>query len=173
MSRVGMPVTVTIDAFPNRTFAGTVEKVQPQAIIQNSVTMFPVLVSIPNTDLSLLPGMNGEVSIVTQQRHNVLAVPNDAVRSAKDMMTAASVLGLDPDSLRQMMHVGRSRRSRGRGWGPCGRRRSWRRKRCRRARLGGGQSGQGGAGGGSAPIRQRRDVQGSRQRNRQDSRRAG
>jgi HlyD family secretion protein len=95
----GMPVSVTIDAFPGRTFSGTVEKVQPQAVIQNSVTMFPVLVSLPNTDLSLLPGMNGEVSIITQQRRNVIAVPNDAVRSVKDAVDIGAELGISPDTM--------------------------------------------------------------------------
>jgi HlyD family secretion protein len=95
----GMPVTVTIDAFPGRQFAGTVEKVQPQAVIQQSVTMFPVLVSLPNTDLALLPGMNGEVSIITQQRRGVLAVPNDAVRSARDAVAIGAELGVNSDTM--------------------------------------------------------------------------
>jgi HlyD family secretion protein len=99
----GMPVTVTIDAFPNRQFRGIVEKVEPQATIQNSVTMFPVLVSLQNLDQSLLPGMNGEVTIVTQQRQNVLAVPNDAVRSMSDLATAAMAFGLSPDSAQAMI----------------------------------------------------------------------
>lgn len=95
----GMPVTVTIDAFPGRQFAGTVEKVQPQAVIQNSVTMFPVLVSLPNTDLALLPGMNGEVSIITQDRRNVVTVPNDAVRSLKDAPDIGAALGISADTM--------------------------------------------------------------------------
>ena len=95
----GMPVSVTIDAFPGRQFSGTVEKVQPQAVIQQSVTMFPVLVSLPNTDLALLPGMNGEVSIITQNRRNVLAVPNDAVRGMKDAMGIGLALGISQDTM--------------------------------------------------------------------------
>ena len=95
----GMPVTVTIDAFPGRQFAGAVEKVQPQAVIQNSVTMFPVWVSLPNSDLSLLPGMNGEVSIITQDRRNVITVPNDAVRSMKDAPDIGAELGVSADTM--------------------------------------------------------------------------
>jgi HlyD family secretion protein len=94
----GMPVTVTVDAFPNRRFAGVVERVEPQATVESSVTMFPVLVSLQNVDEALLPGMNGEVTIVTQQRHNVLAVPNDAIRGMRDLPLAAAALGLNPDS---------------------------------------------------------------------------
>lgn len=95
----GMPVTVTIDAFPGRQFAGAVEKVQPQAVIQNSVTMFPVWVSLPNSDLALLPGMNGEVTIVTQDRRNVVTVPNDAVRSMKDAPDIGAELGISADTM--------------------------------------------------------------------------
>jgi HlyD family secretion protein len=61
--RPGMPTTVTVDAFPNRSFQGTVEKIEPQAVIQQSVTMFPVLISLDNENGVLLPGMNGEVSV--------------------------------------------------------------------------------------------------------------
>ncbi|MEO6778074.1 MAG: efflux RND transporter periplasmic adaptor subunit [Gemmatimonadaceae bacterium] len=112
----GMPVTVTIDAFPGRQFPGRVEKVQPQAVIQQSVTMFPVLVSIPNTDLSLLPGMNGEVSIITQQRRNVIAVPNDAVRSLKDAVGIGAELGVNTDTMNAIT----SRRGFGGGSAPGG-----------------------------------------------------
>ena len=105
----GMPVTVTVDAFPNRNFAGTVEKVEPQAIVQQSVTMFPVLVSLDNVDQSLLPGMNGEVTIVTQQARDVLAVPNDAVRSMKDAATIAPALGIPAESLQAALRASAGR----------------------------------------------------------------
>ncbi|MEO7040923.1 MAG: efflux RND transporter periplasmic adaptor subunit [Gemmatimonadaceae bacterium] len=95
----GMPVTVTIDAFAGRQFAGAVEKVQPQAVIQNSVTMFPVWVSLPNSDLALLPGMNGEVTIVTEDRTNVVTVPNDGVRSMKDAPDIGAELGISADTM--------------------------------------------------------------------------
>ena len=138
----GMPVNVTIDAFPGRQFNGSVEKVQPQAIIQNSVTMFPVLVSLPNTDLSLLPGMNGEVSIVTQQRKNVIAVPNDAVRGMKDAPGIAAALGVNPDTMAALSSRGGGMRGGGRGGnrggGPGG------------AGMSGGANGGAGAGGRSA-----------------------
>ena len=119
----GMPVSVTIDAFPGRQFSGTVQKVQPQAVMQNSVTMFPVLVSLPNSDLSLLPGMNGEVSIITEDRRNVIAVQNDAVRSVKDAMDIGAELGVSPDTMTALVSQrgGGSRFGRGGGAGGGGR----------------------------------------------------
>ena len=99
----GQTGTVTVDAFPDRPFVGTVEKIEPQATIQQSVTMFPVLISIDNTSRLLMPGMNGEVSIEVERRDNVLAVPNDAVRSPNEVASVAPLLGLDPDSVRAML----------------------------------------------------------------------
>ena len=101
--RAGLPATVTVDAFPDRPFNGVVEKIEPQATIQQSVTMFPVLVSIDNVSGLLMPGMNGEVSIETQRRDNALAVSNDAVRSPNEVVSVASLLGLNPDTVRAQL----------------------------------------------------------------------
>ena len=72
-----------VDAYPGRRFTGIVEKIEPQAVVQQNVTMFPVLVTLQNREGLLKPGMNGEVSVLVDQRTNVLAVPNDAVRNAR------------------------------------------------------------------------------------------
>lgn len=101
--RPGLPTTVTVDAYPDRPFMGTVEKIEPQATIQQSVTMFPVLISIDNIGGLLMPGMNGEVSIETERRDNTLAVSNDAVRSPQEAASVASMLGLNPDSVRAQL----------------------------------------------------------------------
>jgi len=97
--RPGLEATVTVDAFPDRPFRGTVEKIEPQAVVQQNVTMFPVLISIENREGLLLPGMNGEVAIVSERRENVLAVPNEAIRSVREAAQAAAILGLDADSV--------------------------------------------------------------------------
>ena len=101
--RAGLSATVTVDAFPDRPFNGVVEKIEPQATVQQSVTMFPVLVSIDNVSGLLMPGMNGEVSIETQRRENVLAISNDAVRSPNEIVSVATLLGLNPDSVRAQL----------------------------------------------------------------------
>jgi HlyD family secretion protein len=96
----GQRATVTVDAFPNRTFDGVVEKVEPQAVVEQSVTNFPVLISLSNEDGLLLPGMNGEVSLLVDRKSGVLAVPVDAVRNQREALVLAPTLGLDPDSVR-------------------------------------------------------------------------
>jgi HlyD family secretion protein len=97
--------TVTVDAYPDRPFRGSVEKIEPQAVVQQNVTMFPVLVAVSNREGLLMPGMNGEVSILVERRENVIAVPNDAVRPPRDINTAAAALGLNPDSVRRQVQA--------------------------------------------------------------------
>jgi len=95
--RPGRTATVTVEAFPQRPFQGRVEKIEPRAVVQQSVTLFPVLVSISNQDRALLPGMNGQVSMPVEQRDDVLAVPLDAVRTARELPAVAAALGLPPE----------------------------------------------------------------------------
>src|SRR2546426_11588347 len=85
----------TVDAYPNRQFEGHVLKIEPQAQVNQNVTMFPVDVNILNPDHLLKPGMNTEVEIHIGQRQGVLAVPNAALRTPRDVGSAANVLGLD------------------------------------------------------------------------------
>jgi HlyD family secretion protein len=95
----GQEATVTVDAYPDRPFRGKVEKIEPQAIVQQSVTMFPVLVTLANREGLLRPGMTGEASVLVDRRDAVLAVPNDAVRNVREGVATAVQLGLDPDSV--------------------------------------------------------------------------
>src|SRR5690348_3804074 len=101
--RPGQTATVHVDAYPNRAFTGRVQKIAPQATVQQSVTMFPVLIELNNEDGALMPGMNSDVSVLVERRDNAIAVPNDAVRSPRDAMPAAEALGLDPEQVRQAM----------------------------------------------------------------------
>ena len=96
----GQPAIVSVEAFPNRQFRGRVLKIEPQAVIEQNVTMFPVLVRLENRDGLLKPGMNAEVRIDVAVRNNVLTVPNGAVVSMRDMRAAAAALGLDDEALR-------------------------------------------------------------------------
>ena len=109
----GQTASVTVDAFPNRRFVGIVEQVEPQAVVQSSVTMFPVLVSLNNFDGALKPGMNGQVVMDIARHDNVLAVPSDAVRNTKDATTVAPVLGVSPDSIKAVLAAGRQARGGG------------------------------------------------------------
>jgi HlyD family secretion protein len=99
----GMPVTITVDAFSSRAFDGSVLKIEPQAQVNQNVTMFPVLVNILNPNHLLKPGMNTEVEIHVGSRQAVLAIPNAALRTERDVASAAQVLGLDPKAVQQQL----------------------------------------------------------------------
>jgi HlyD family secretion protein len=99
----GLDVTITVEAYPNRPFRGRVLKIEPQAEVTQNVTMFPVLVRIANRETLLKPGMNAEVEVHVGERRGVIAVPNAALRTEQDMGSAAQVLGLDPDAVRQQV----------------------------------------------------------------------
>jgi HlyD family secretion protein len=101
--RPGLRVTVTVDAYPNTPFDGQVIKVEPQAETSQNVTMFPVIIGIQNRDGRLRPGMNSEVEIHVGQRDSVLAVPNAALRTQKDVASAAQVLGINPANVEAML----------------------------------------------------------------------
>jgi HlyD family secretion protein len=103
----GQRATVTVDAYPNRPFSGTVIKIEPQATTNQNVTMFPVVVRIANEEGLLRPGMNSEVEIHVGRRDSVLAVPNAALRTQRDVGSAAQVLGLSPAAVQQQLAADR------------------------------------------------------------------
>ena len=78
--REGQAVTFTVDAYPGRVFQGSVQQVRiaPQ-VVQNVVT-YDVVVTAPNEDLALLPGLTANTRVVIAHRDNALLVPNAALR---------------------------------------------------------------------------------------------
>ena len=95
----GLPATVSVEAFPDREFEGYIEKIEPQAIVQQNVTMFPVIVLLDNSSGLLKPGMNAEVEVLVDERVETLAVPNNAIIQPQEVQAAAEVLGMDPDAV--------------------------------------------------------------------------
>ena len=95
----GLPATVSVEAFPDRPFQGYIEKIEPQAIVQQNVTMFPVIVLLDNRSGLLKPGMNAEVEVLVDERQQTLAVPNNAIVQPQEVQAAAEVLGMDPEAV--------------------------------------------------------------------------
>lgn len=104
--RANMPVRVRVEAYPDRVFNGQVLKIEPQAVIEQNVTMFPVLVRLDNGEGLLRPGMNADVEVRIADRSGTLLVPNSAVVSPRELIAAAEVLGLDPDAVRTQVRGG-------------------------------------------------------------------
>jgi HlyD family secretion protein len=101
--RPGLPTKVTVTAYPNQPFDGEVLKVEPQAVVEQNVTMFPVLIKIPNRDGLLKPGMNADVKIQIANRDSVAAVPTAALRAETDVPVTAKMLGIDESVLRKQI----------------------------------------------------------------------
>jgi HlyD family secretion protein len=80
----GMRVTFTVDAYPGEPFRGSIRDIRnaPQ-VVQNVVT-YDAVIDVANPDLKLKPGMTATVSVVTDRRRDVLAVPNAALRFRPD-----------------------------------------------------------------------------------------
>ena len=96
----GVPSRIQVAAFPGREFGGTVEKIEPQAVVDQNVTMFAVLINVGNEDGLLRPGMNVDAVFDVAGRDGVLTLPVMALRAARDVDATAQILGLDADAVR-------------------------------------------------------------------------
>lgn len=76
----GQRVTFTVDAFPDDTFEGQVTQVRQEAATESNVVTYEVVISAPNDDLKLKPGLTANVVIFTMEAKDVLAVPSKALR---------------------------------------------------------------------------------------------
>jgi HlyD family secretion protein len=103
----GMSARVTVEAYPGRVFDGRVTKIEPQAVVEQNVTMFPVLVHLSNHDGALKPGMNAEVVVEVARRQDAVTIPNAAVVGVRDAVAAGALFGLSEDKIRAAMRGGR------------------------------------------------------------------
>lgn len=76
----GQNVTFTVDAFPNDVFHGNVTQVRQEATEENNVVTYEVVISAPNKDLKLKPGLTANVTVNTLERTDVLSVRSKALR---------------------------------------------------------------------------------------------
>ena len=76
----GQRVSFTVDAFPDDTFDGAVTQVRQEATTESNVVTYEVVISAPNADLKLKPGLTANVTIFTMEKNNVLTVPAKALR---------------------------------------------------------------------------------------------
>ena len=76
----GQRVTFTVDAFPDDVFEGNVTQVRQEATTESNVVTYEVVISAPNDDLKLKPGLTANVTIYTMERDNILCVPSKALK---------------------------------------------------------------------------------------------
>lgn len=97
----GLPADITVEAYPDRTFEGEVHRIEPQATVEQNVTMFPVLIRISNEEGLLRPGMNSDVEIVIGEEEGVLALPNAGIKMPSEARQLVSAIGMDESLLEQ------------------------------------------------------------------------
>lgn len=88
----GQRVEFTVDAYPDDTFAGTVEQVRLEATTESSVVTYEVVITAHNPELKLKPGLTANVTVYTLEKEDALAVPTKALRFVPDKELLA---GLD------------------------------------------------------------------------------
>lgn len=93
----GLPADITVEAYPNRTFRGSVLKIEPQAVVEQNVTMFAVLTRISNEEDLLRPGMNADVEVVIGRQEDVLAVANSGIKSQQEAVQIVRALEIAAD----------------------------------------------------------------------------
>jgi HlyD family secretion protein len=76
----GQPVAFTVDAYPGETFTGVVKQVRLSPVVQSNVVTYATIISAPNPELKLMPGMTASLSIEVDRRDDVLRIPAAAAR---------------------------------------------------------------------------------------------
>jgi HlyD family secretion protein len=98
--RDGQPVTFRVDAYPTKTFTGTVTQVRLDPVVAQNVVTYAAIIAAPNPALELKPGMTANVTIEVARKDDVLRVPSAALRFRPTQDTLAA-LGQDPKVLAQ------------------------------------------------------------------------
>jgi HlyD family secretion protein len=97
----GLEATIKVEAYPDREFTGRVLQVEPQAVVEQNVTLFAVLTRIQNREGLLKPGMNADVEIEIGARDEVLSLANGGVKTVDEARALVEALGLDTELLNQ------------------------------------------------------------------------
>src|SRR5262245_24808898 len=75
-----MTAVFTVDAFPGRSFRGEISQIRKAAQVVQNVVSYTTVITVPNPDRSLLPGMTANVRVQVDRREEALRVPNAALR---------------------------------------------------------------------------------------------
>lgn len=101
----GQRVTFTVDAFPNDIFQGQVTQVRQQATTESNVVTYEVVISAPNADLKLKPGLTANVTIYTLEKNDVLTVSAKALRFVPNEALIAEDETIEPCEARTKLWI--------------------------------------------------------------------
>lgn len=99
-----LPADIAVEAYRDHNFQGRVLKIEPQATVQQNVTMFPVIIRIDNQEGLLKPGMSAEVTIQVARSEDAIVVPNQAVHPTADAQEVARLaLGMGEETFARLV----------------------------------------------------------------------
>ena len=101
----GQNVTFTVDAYPDDLFHGTVTQVRQEATTESNVVTYEVVISAPNDDLKLKPGLTANVTIYSMQRDKVLCVPANALKFNPDQQLLPEGYTMTPSEAKDKVWV--------------------------------------------------------------------
>src|SRR4029453_103833 len=95
--RPGQQVSFRVDAYPTDNFVGTVTQIRLQPVVVQNVTTYGTVITVPNRELKLKPGMTANVKIEIAKRVNALRIPNAALRfrPTEEVFVALNQAGLE------------------------------------------------------------------------------
>ncbi|MBP5770907.1 MAG: efflux RND transporter periplasmic adaptor subunit [Bacteroidaceae bacterium] len=101
----GQRVIFTVDAYPNDVFQGAVTQVRRQATTESNVVTYEVVISAPNADLKLMPGLTANVTIFTLEKNDVLTISAKALRFTPNEALIAEDETIQPCDAKQKLWV--------------------------------------------------------------------
>lgn len=117
--REGMPVSFTVDAYPGRTFKGTVRQVRDNAVTLQNVVTYDAVIDFDNAERLVKPGMTANVTLTYARKENVLRISNVALRYKPDaavqaaMSKGVAALSAGPNErIVWLLEAGRARQAR-------------------------------------------------------------
>lgn len=107
--KVGQKASFTVSAYTNRTYPARITRVAYGSTITDNVVTYITYLDVDNADLSLRPGMTATATIIANERHDVLLVPNTALRFSPTQSANAATKGSKGGIVASLIPTGRSR----------------------------------------------------------------
>ena len=98
--KYGMDAHFTVDAYPSDSFEGTVRQIRLSPTTEQNVVMYTVIIEVPNEDKRLLPGMTAFVTITTDEKKDVLRIPNTTIQFKPNALLRQKMDGQRPTNLK-------------------------------------------------------------------------
>ncbi len=108
--RPGQHVTFRVDAYPTDNFQGTVTQVRLQPVVVQNVTTYGTVITVPNRELKLKPGMTANVKVEIAKRTNAMRIPNAALRFRPTEEVFAALKQTPPPEMTTFANAGRGGR---------------------------------------------------------------